>query len=424
MTCTVIVGTQWGDEGKGKIVDLLTAESDTVVRYQGGNNAGHTVMYEDKTIVLHLIPSGILQGKESILGNGVVIEPNSLLDEIKGLINAGYNVENNLKISSQAHLVMPYHQIFDSLKEISKGDRKIGTTCRGIGPTYEDKVGRVGLRICDLNNDNLKSKLKEILEIKKIEFELFNKFDIDYDINLENLYKNLKDFYNKIKNYIIDSSDRINDLIDENKNIIFEGAQGTFLDVDHGTYPYVTSSNTLAGAACVGSGIGPTKINRVIGITKAYTTRVGSGPFPTELKNQEGEYLRKVGNEFGATTGRPRRCGWFDSLLVKHAVRLNGITDIALTKLDVLDTLDHIKICTGYVLPNGELIDRFTYDGLEEAMPQYHVMPGWKTNTKGMTSKDQLPFNLLLYIEQIEWYIKANVSIISTGPKREETIIL
>lgn len=424
MTCTVVVGTQWGDEGKGKIVDLLTAESDTVVRYQGGNNAGHTVMYEDKTIVLHLIPSGILQGKESILGNGVVIEPNSLLDEIKGLINAGYNVENNLKISSQAHLVMPYHQIFDSLKEISKGDRKIGTTCRGIGPTYEDKVGRVGLRICDLNNDNLKSKLKEILEIKKIEFELFNKFDIDYDINLENLYKNLKDFYNKIKNYIIDSSDRINDLIDENKNIIFEGAQGTFLDVDHGTYPYVTSSNTLAGAACVGSGIGPTKINRVIGITKAYTTRVGSGPFPTELKNQEGEYLRKVGNEFGATTGRPRRCGWFDSLLVKHAVRLNGITDIALTKLDVLDTLDHIKICTGYVLPNGELIDRFTYDGLEEAMPQYHVMPGWKTNTKGMTSKDQLPFNLLLYIEQIEWYIKANVSIISTGPKREETIIL
>lgn len=424
MTCTVVVGTQWGDEGKGKIVDLLTAESDAVVRYQGGNNAGHTVMYEDKTIVLHLIPSGILQGKESILGNGVVIEPNSLLDEIKGLINAGYNVENNLKISSQAHLVMPYHQIFDSLKEISKGDRKIGTTCRGIGPTYEDKVGRVGLRICDLNNDNLKSKLKEILEIKKIEFELFNKFDIDYDINLENLYKNLKDFYNKIKNYIIDSSDRINDLIDENKNIIFEGAQGTFLDVDHGTYPYVTSSNTLAGAACVGSGIGPTKINRVIGITKAYTTRVGSGPFPTELKNQEGEYLRKVGNEFGATTGRPRRCGWFDSLLVKHAVRLNGITDIALTKLDVLDTLDHIKICTGYVLPNGELIDRFTYDGLEEAMPQYHVMPGWKTNTKGMTSKDQLPFNLLLYIEQIEWYIKANVSIISTGPKREETIIL
>jgi len=424
MTCTVVVGTQWGDEGKGKIVDLLTAESDAVVRYQGGNNAGHTVMYEDKTIVLHLIPSGILQGKESILGNGVVIEPNSLLDEIKGLINAGYNVENNLKISSQAHLVMPYHQIFDSLKEISKGDRKIGTTCRGIGPTYEDKVGRVGLRICDLNDKNLKVKLKEILERKKIEFELFNKFDIDYDINLENLYKNLKDFYNKIKNYIIDSSDRINDLIDENKNIIFEGAQGTFLDVDHGTYPYVTSSNTLAGAACVGSGIGPTKINRVIGITKAYTTRVGSGPFPTELKNQEGEYLRKVGNEFGATTGRPRRCGWFDSLLVKHAVRLNGITDIALTKLDVLDTLDHIKICTGYVLPNGELIDRFTYDGLEEAMPQYHVMPGWKTNTKGMTSKDQLPFNLLLYIEQIEWYIKANVSIISTGPKREETIIL
>ena len=424
MTCTVVVGTQWGDEGKGKIVDLLTAESDTVVRYQGGNNAGHTVMYEDKTIVLHLIPSGILQGKESILGNGVVIEPNSLLDEIKGLINAGYNVENNLKISSQAHLVMPYHQIFDSLKEISKGDRKIGTTCRGIGPTYEDKVGRVGLRICDLNDKNLKSKLKEILEIKKIEFELFDRFDIDYNINLENLYKNLKDFYNKIKNYIIDSSDRINDLIDENKNIIFEGAQGTFLDVDHGTYPYVTSSNTLAGAACVGSGIGPTKINRVIGITKAYTTRVGSGPFPTELKNQEGEYLRKVGNEFGATTGRPRRCGWFDSLLVKHAVRLNGITDIALTKLDVLDTLDHIKICTGYVLPNGELIDRFTYDGLEEAMPQYHVMPGWKTNTKGMTSKDQLPFNLLLYIEQIEWYIKANVSIISTGPKREETIIL
>lgn len=427
MTCTVLVGTQWGDEGKGKIVDLLTAESDAVVRYQGGNNAGHTVMYEDKKVVLHLIPSGILQGKEAILGNGVVIEPNSLLHEIKELETAGYNL-SNLKISSQAHLVMPYHLMIDNIQE-SKKKNKIGTTGRGIGPVYADKVGRFGIRICDIVQDNFKDRLQEIIDHKlkgdindKRDFSPFDRYDIDYKLDVNNLYNNLIQFYKKIKPNIINSSNRIFSLIKEQKNILFEGAQGTFLDVDYGTYPYVTSSNTVAGAACTGSGIGPTEITRVIGITKAYTTRVGSGPFPTEMTGDMGEYLRKWGDEFGATTGRPRRCGWFDAVLVRRAVELNGITDIALTKLDVLDNFDEIKICIGYMSKDKTLID--FPDDLHNITPYYHNIPGWKVSTKGLTSIEALPKKLKFYIEQIEWYTKTQVSIISTGPKREETIIL
>jgi len=422
MTCTVVVGTQWGDEGKGKIVDLLTAESDAVVRYQGGNNAGHTVMYEDKKVVLHLIPSGILQGKEAILGNGVVIEPNSLLHEIKELETAGYDI-SNLKISKQAHLVLPYHLFFDKLTEESKGKSKIGTTCRGIGPSYQDKVGRSGLRICDIPKDDFSQRIGFLLKQKESELQNFKRDDIGYVIHLDNLIDNLNTFYDKIEKYLIDSSAHINRLINDKKKIIFEGAQGTFLDVDHGTYPYVTSSNTIAGAACTGSGIGPTKIKRVIGITKAYTTRVGAGPFPTELHGEEGENFRKLGDEFGATTGRPRRCGWFDAVLVRRAVELNGITDIALTKLDVLDTMEKVWICTHYA-KNGISVDEFPMFDLSEIEPKWFVMPGWQQSTRGIKTYMDLPKNLKAYIEQIEWYTKTRVSIISTGPKREETIIL
>ena len=422
MTCTIVVGTQWGDEGKGKIVDLLTAESDAVVRYQGGNNAGHTVMYEDKKVVLHLIPSGILQGKEAILGNGVVIEPNSLLHEIKELETAGYDV-SKLKISKQAHLVLPWHKFFDNLREDKKGSNKIGTTGRGIGPAYEDKVARSGLRICDIKKDNFAQLVSNLLQQKESELQNFKRDDLGYVIYLDNLVENLTAFYARIEKYLIDSSAHINKLINEKKKIIFEGAQGTFLDVDHGTYPYVTSSNTIAGAACTGSGIGPTKIKRVIGITKAYTTRVGAGPFPTELHGEEGENFRKLGDEFGATTGRPRRCGWFDAVLVRRAVELNGITDIALTKLDVLDTMEKVWICTHYA-KNNVSVDEFPMFDLAEIEPRWFVMPGWQQSTRGIKTYMDLPKNLKLYIDQIEWYTKTRVSIISTGPKREETIIL
>ena len=422
MSCTIVVGTQWGDEGKGKIVDLLTADSDAVVRYQGGNNAGHTVMYEDKKVVLHLIPSGILQGKEAILGNGVVINPDSLLHEIKELETAGYDL-SNLRISKQAHLVLPYHTFFDKLREAKKGENKIGTTGRGIGPAYEDKVARTGLRICDIKKENFPDIIKTLLEQKETELQNFKRDDIGYVIHLDNLIDNLNTFYDKIEKYLIDSSAHINQLINGKKKIIFEGAQGTFLDVDHGTYPYVTSSNTIAGAACTGSGIGPTKIKRVIGITKAYTTRVGAGPFPTELHGEEGENFRKLGDEFGATTGRPRRCGWFDAVLVRRAVELNGITDIALTKLDVLDTMEKVWICTHYA-KNGVSVDEFPMFDLAEIEPKWFVMPGWQEPTRGIKNYMDLPKNLKAYIEQIEWYTKTRVSIISTGPKREETIIL
>jgi adenylosuccinate synthase len=427
MTCVVVVGTQWGDEGKGKIVDILTEEADAVVRYQGGNNAGHTIMFEDQKIVLHLIPSGILKGKECILGNGVVIDPTALMSEINELKN--YDVLSHLKISSQAHLVMPYHQMIDNIRE-TKRKNKIGTTGRGIGPAYEDKVGRFGIRICDIVQDNFKDKLQEIIDHKlkgdisdKRDFTPFDRYDIDYKLNVDNLYNDLQKFYETMEKNILNSSQRIYELAKEQRNILFEGAQGTFLDVDHGTYPYVTSSNTTAAAACVGSGIGPTFIDRVVGVTKAYTTRVGSGPFPTELNDALGLYLKNVGKEFGATTGRPRRCGWFDAVLVKKAVELNGIKQIALTKLDVLDDFDTIKICHKYLV-NGNETNVLPETGLDNVQPVYHEMKGWNTDTKGLRHISELPHEMLEYIDQLEHYIDAKVSMISTGPKREETIFV
>lgn len=423
MACVIIVGTQWGDEGKGKIVDLLTERADAVVRYQGGNNAGHTVMFGEKTFILHLLPSGILRKTTSILGNGVVIDLAEMIKEIDELAQMDIAVEDHLHISDRAQLVMPWHKTFDRLSEEQKGKNKIGTTGRGIGPAYEDKVRRSGMRVGDLLEPELfKARLEEIVEEKNKLLELYYKSD-EPSFSAEEIFLEFTAYLKILKPYIRDTPLLVNQMIEEGKNILFEGAQGTFLDVDHGTYPFVTSSNTLAGGACAGTGIGPTRINEVLGIVKAYTTRVGSGPFPTELLDNDGELLQSEGHEFGATTGRPRRCGWFDALLVRQAVRLNGITSMAVMKLDVLDKFDTLKIAVSYRLSNGEHTENLPRS-LENVTPVLEEMPGWKCNSAGITEYDQLPRKMLAYLERISELVGAKVSIISTGPKREETIVL
>ena len=423
MACLIIVGTQWGDEGKGKIVDLLTERADAVVRYQGGNNAGHTVMFGEQTFILHLLPSGILRKTTSILGNGVVIDLAEMIKEIDELAQMDISVEEHLHISDRAQLVMPWHKTFDRLGEEKKGKNKIGTTGRGIGPAYEDKVRRSGMRVGDLLEPELfKARLEEIVEEKNKLLELYYKSD-EPSFSAEEIFLEFTAYLKILKPYIRDTPLLVNQMIEQGKNILFEGAQGTFLDVDHGTYPFVTSSNTLAGGACAGTGIGPTRINEVLGIVKAYTTRVGSGPFPTELLDSDGELLQSEGNEFGATTGRPRRCGWFDALLVRQAVRLNGISSMAVMKLDVLDKFDTLKIAVSYRLSNGEHTENLPRS-LENVTPVLEEMPGWKCNSAGITEYDQLPRNMLAYLERISELVGAKVSIISTGPKREETIVL
>ena len=423
MACLIIVGTQWGDEGKGKIVDLLTERADAVVRYQGGNNAGHTVMFGEQTFILHLLPSGILRKTTSILGNGVVIDLAEMIKEIDELAQMDISVEDHLHISDRAQLVMPWHKTFDRLGEEQKGKNKIGTTGRGIGPAYEDKVRRSGMRVGDLLEPELfKARLEEIVEEKNKLLELYYKSD-EPSFSAEEIFLEFTAYLKILKPYIRDTPLLVNQMIEQGKNILFEGAQGTFLDVDHGTYPFVTSSNTLAGGACAGTGIGPTRINEVLGIVKAYTTRVGSGPFPTELLDNDGDLLQSEGNEFGATTGRPRRCGWFDALLVRQAVRLNGISSMAVMKLDVLDKFDTLKIAVSYRLSNGEHTENLPRS-LENVTPVLEEMPGWKCNSAGITEYDQLPQEMLAYLERISELVGAKVSIISTGPKREETIVL
>jgi adenylosuccinate synthase len=423
MACLIIVGTQWGDEGKGKIVDLLTERADAVVRYQGGNNAGHTVMFGEQTFILHLLPSGILRKTTSILGNGVVIDLAEMIKEIDELAQMDISVEDHLHISDRAQLVMPWHKTSDRLGEEQKGKNKIGTTGRGIGPAYEDKVRRSGMRVGDLLEPELfKARLEEIVEEKNKLLELYYKSD-EPSFSAEEIFLEFTAYLKILKPYIRDTPLLVNQMIEQGKNILFEGAQGTFLDVDHGTYPFVTSSNTLAGGACAGTGIGPTRINEVLGIVKAYTTRVGSGPFPTELLDNDGDLLQSEGNEFGATTGRPRRCGWFDALLVRQAVRLNGISSMAVMKLDVLDKFDTLKIAVSYRLSNGEHTENLPRS-LENVTPVLEEMPGWKCNSAGITEYDQLPREMLAYLERISELVGAKVSIISTGPKREETIVL
>ena len=423
---TILVGIQWGDEGKGKIVDYLAHEADMVVRFQGGNNAGHTVIIGDQKIVLHLIPSGILREKTvCVIGNGVVVDPSVLKKEIDVLRQKNYAVTpTNLKISHYAHLILPYHCKLDQLNEIKKGDQKVGTTGRGIGPAYVDKFDRIGLRIGDyLDLPLFKEKLKLNIEIKnQILEKIFNVPTFSYK-EVEDQMLSHRDW---ILPHLKDVSYVIHEAQKKKQKILFEGAQGTSLDVDHGTYPYVTSSNTVAGAACTGAGVGPTTINKVIGVCKAYSTRVGEGPFPTELSNSIGEQIRKQGQEFGATTGRPRRCGWLDAVCLQYAVRVNGITDLAITKLDVLSGFKTIEICNAYKHSNGEINTKFPADAraLSTVEPIYETHEGWSEIPKGCQNYDDLPPQAKSFLRRIEELTETKISLISTGPDRKDQIVL
>jgi len=424
MACIVIVGTQWGDEGKGKIVDIFAASADLIVRFQGGSNAGHTVVIGDKKIVLHQIPSGILSPhKKCIIGNGVVLDLETLLTEIRELKSMGYFKDDSaLLIGEQAQLVMPYHKRIDVAREKARGKGKIGTTGRGIGPAYEDKVARVGIRLIDLfDSEIFRNKLKLVLPEKNWYLERLG----EEGFHLEEIYQGYQKMASKIKKYVANTSLVINEEMKKKRHILMEGAQGTMLDVDHGTYPYVTSSNTIAAQACTGSGIGPTRIDRVIGVSKAYTTRVGSGPFPTELTDELGERLREKGREYGATTGRPRRCGWFDAVVVRHAVRVNGIDSIVLMKLDVLNGLPKLKICTGYS-HHGKMYNEVpsSLRIWQECEPIYEEMDGWLEDISAAREFDQLPRNAKRYIKRIEKIIQVKTILISIGDDRKETILL
>lgn len=424
MANIIIVGAQWGDEGKGKIVDYLSEKADVIARYQGGNNAGHTVVINNEKFIFHLIPSGILhEGKICIIGNGVVIDPSVLLDEIYNLRKRGIRVEGKLYISKNAHLIMPYHKEIEKEDEKLKGHKKLGTTGRGIGPAYVDKIARTGIRVIDLLQPSLfKEKLK--LNLNNINFLLKNMYKAP-GINEKALYKEYMSYAKKLSKYISDTDIIINKMISENRNIIFEGAQGTLLDIDHGTYPYVTSSNASAGGACTGLGVGPTKITKVLGVSKVYTTRVGGGPFPTEIKGTLGDWIRERGGEYGATTGRPRRCGWLDMVILKHSARVNGLTGIALTKLDVLDGLKTIKVCTSYRY-KGKIYEDLPKEIniIEECKPIYKEFKGWNTSTVGIKEYAKLPESARLYIKEIEKMLEVKVQIISTGQKRDEIIQL
>jgi len=419
----IVLGTQWGDEGKGKIIDLLTDRADVIVRYQGGHNAGHTIVKDGEKFVLHLIPSGILHpGKVCVIGNGVALDPQALLEERDNLIRRGIPVGDNLKISDACHLILPYHRAIDKESEKFRGTRRIGTTGRGIGPAYVDKMARIGIRLGDLQSPAL---FREKLEQNLAETNyLLEKLYKTHGLDANTIYNETMALAADLLPFIDDTALTLYRAIKAGKTLLFEGAQGTLLDVDHGTYPFVTSSNSSAGGALTGTGVGPTMIDRVLGVTKAYTTRVGSGPFPTELINESGEYLREKGQEFGATTGRPRRCGWFDAPAVRYACRINGITEIALTKIDVLDALPVLKIATGYEI-GGKKVAEFPrrVEHLEKARPLYEDHPGWTAPISGVRTFDDLPENAKLYIRRIEELIEVPVTIVSTGVGREETII-
>ena len=424
MPIIIIVGAQWGDEGKGKIVDVLTEKADIVARYQGGHNAGHTVVINNRKFVLHLIPSGILhENTVCIIGNGVVVEPQALIKEITDLKKRGIKVSDNLLISRNAHLIMPYHLVIDSASEKTKGKKCIGTTGRGIGPTYVDKMARTGLRVGDLLNpeafrEKLATNLRHVNLLMKHLYKMPG-------FSARKIFDEYMRYGRTLSKYIADTNLIINRAIAENKNLLLDGAQGTLLDIDHGTYPFVTSSNSIAGGACTGLGIGPTKITGVIGIVKAYTTRVGSGPFPTELHDSIGERMRATGGEFGATTGRPRRCGWLDTVILKHATAVNGFTGIVITKLDILDGLDIIKICTSYRYKGKTYKDMpKDLEVLENCTPVYEEVKGWKENTQGITEFRKLPRQAQSYIRKIGELIGVKVIIVSTGQKRDELIML
>jgi adenylosuccinate synthase len=420
----VVLGTQWGDEGKGKIVDLLTDQADAVVRFQGGHNAGHTLIINGHKTVLHLVPSGILrEGVDCFIGNGVVVEPQALIKEMKQLEEAGVDVKSRLKISNAAPIIMPYHILLDQLRERQKGKKAIGTTGRGIGPSYEDKIARRGIRLGDLFAPlRLKEKLTETLGYHNFVIEnYFKETPLDFD----EVYQQALSFGEQLKTMSSDVTDDLHNMQESGKSLLLEGAQGSLLDIDHGTYPFVTSSNTTAGAASTGTGLGVTDIDYVLGITKAYTTRVGSGPFPTELFDDDGAMLAKNGVEFGATTGRPRRCGWLDLVALKRAIQMNGVTGLCVTKLDVLDTFKEIKVCTSYLEGDKE-ISYFpaSAESWENITPVYETLAGWMSKTQSITDKKDLPAHAVALIDKIEEFTKTPVHMISTGPDRNENIIV
>ncbi len=425
MAVRILVGAAWGDEGKGKIVDFLSERADIVVRFQGGANAGHTVQIGDQEYILHLIPVGILrQDKACVIGNGTVIDPEALMEEIEMLGTHGIEVEGRLFISHNAHVIMPYHKLIDRVgEEQLQEEERIGTTGRGIGPAYADKAARKGIRIGDLHDQGvLREKLqRNIDEANRILEAIYRAEPLDADRIIEEYMA----FADRIGPFVTNTSEYLNDAIDADKEILFEGSQGTLLDVDHGTYPYVTSSNTTTGAACMGAGVGPTRIDEVIGVAKAYTTRVGNGPFPTEFPSRWGDEFRRMAGEFGATTGRPRRCGWFDAMVVRYAVMVNGIDRLALARLDTLDTLQTLRLCVGYRL-NGEVVPHLPNDAnvLRRCEPVYEEMEGWDRPTGHIRTWDGLPKEAQAYIERISELVKAKVDLVSVGSHRDATIFM
>jgi adenylosuccinate synthase len=423
MAVRVVVGAQWGDEGKGKIVDLLSKDVDYVVRYQGGANAGHTLSFDDTSLVLHLIPSGIFNGEaKCIIGNGVVVDPKVLLDEIETVRQWGADLNGRLLISNAAHIILPYHQLLDQLKERHRGDNKIGTTGRGIGPAYESKISRIGIRAGDLfHPERVKKKVEQNLaDINRALTHIYEERPLD----ICKVSDELLESADKLRPFIAQTSTELHQAAADGSAILMEGAQGSLLDIDHGTYPYVTSSSPTAGGACTGSGLPPSAIDHVMGISKAYCTRVGRGPFPTELNDETGKRIGERGQEFGATTGRPRRCGWIDLVALKYAVRVNGMDELALTKLDVLNDFEEIKLCTHYEI-EGQRTTTFPLDimQLRAVQPVYKTMPGWEMDIGQIDSREAMPAAVHDYLDFIEDYLKVDITILSTGPKRSETIV-
>ncbi|MBM3249375.1 MAG: adenylosuccinate synthase [Candidatus Omnitrophica bacterium] len=419
----VLVGTQWGDEGKGKIIDILSEKADYIVRYQGGNNAGHTVVTGEKEYIFHLMPSGILhKGKICCIGNGVVVDPEILLKEIESIKSAGIKIDGRLKVSTLAHVIMPYHRILDKLRE-TKRAHKIGTTGRGIGPCYADKISRCGIRMIDLLNPAaLREKLKDNLAEKN---EVFRRVYRHPGFEFASIYPQYLKYGKVFRSYICDTALLLNSAVTKGREILFEGAQGTYLDIDFGTYPFVTSSSATAGGACIGTGVSPVRIDKVIGVAKAYTTRVGEGPFPTEFDADFGKFMRDKGREFGATTGRPRRCGWFDAVTVRQAIMINGISELAIMKLDILDGLKTVKVCTAYTY-KGKRFSGFPYDleVLENVKPVYKELPGWSESTSGIRDYKDLPLRARSYLSFLKDDLKAKISIVSIGSSRKDTLFI
>lgn len=424
MPVTVVVGSQWGDEGKGKIVDLVAPEYDIVARYQGGANAGHTIQWGDQTHVLHLIPSGAFAAKVTcVIGNGVVVDPSVLVGEITAAHDLGFELEGRLWVARNAHCILPWHLVLDSARESSNPGQAIGTTRRGIGPAYVDKAARSGIRMCDLlDKDYLAARLRIMADEKKY---LLNGVFGERSLELDQVVETYDAYGQKLRPYITDTASLLHTALAEGRSVLAEGAQGSLLDLDFGTYPYVTSSNPTAGGACTGLGIPPSAIDRVIGIAKAYCTRVGNGPFPTELDGPTGEFLRATGAEFGATTGRPRRCGWLDLVALRYACRLNGFTGLAVTKIDVLTGLDHVKVCTGYRMGDNKSVSYSSeVNTLSNVEPEYTTIPGWTHSVAGATSLQQLPNPARALLRLVSEYTGLPIIMVSTGPKRHQTVLL